>query len=108
MTLSMRVGHVIPPTHFGHGRHTDTYIYHAKSRLNNPVWGSLHSPNNNNDSSYCCQTRFGLRIPAGMFVHKVVCAVKVYITRIENVKTYFGRAKLLMDKYLLKNILIRG
>ena len=21
------------------------YIYHAKSRLNTPVWGSLHSPN---------------------------------------------------------------
>ena len=28
--------------------HTDrhTYIYHAKSRLNTPVWGSLRSPNN--------------------------------------------------------------
>ena len=23
-----------------------TYIYHAKSRLNTPVWGSLRSPNN--------------------------------------------------------------
>ena len=23
-----------------------SYIYHAKSRLNTPVWGSLHSPNN--------------------------------------------------------------
>ena len=32
MTLSMRVGHLIPPTHF-------------KSRLNTPVWGSLRSPN---------------------------------------------------------------
>ena len=31
------------PTHFGHDRHTD--IYHAKSRLNTPVWGSLRSPN---------------------------------------------------------------
>ena len=29
MTLSMRVGYVIPPT---------------KSRLNTPVWGSLRSP----------------------------------------------------------------
>ena len=27
---------------------TDTcYIYHVKSRLNTPVWGSLRSPNNN-------------------------------------------------------------
>ena len=26
-----------------------SYIYHAKSRLNTPVWGSLHSPNNS-----CC------------------------------------------------------
>ena len=24
-----------------------SYIYHAKSRLNTPVWGSLRSPNNN-------------------------------------------------------------
>ena len=30
-----------------HDRHTDIYIYiyHAKSRLNTPVWGSLRSPN---------------------------------------------------------------
>ena len=29
-------------------RHTyiHIYIYHAKSRLNTPVWGSLRSPNN--------------------------------------------------------------
>ena len=26
MALSMRVGHVIPPTHFGHDRHTDRHI----------------------------------------------------------------------------------
>ena len=31
-----------------HDRHADrpTYIYHPKSRLNTPVWGSLRSPNN--------------------------------------------------------------
>ena len=46
MTLSMRVGHVIPPTQLiWHTRHTATYIYHVKSRLNTPVWGSLRSPN---------------------------------------------------------------
>ena len=27
-----------------------TYIYHAKSRLNTPVWGSLRSPNDKNDA----------------------------------------------------------
>ena len=28
------------------GNHfSSIYIYHAKSRLNTPVWGSLHSPN---------------------------------------------------------------
>ena len=39
------------PTYFrlrflDHDRHTyqHTYIYHAKSRLNTPVWGSLRSP----------------------------------------------------------------
>ena len=26
-------------------RHMHIYIYHAKSRLNTPVWGSLRSPN---------------------------------------------------------------
>ena len=43
--LSMRLGHPIPSTHFGHDRHTDrpTYIYHVKSRLK--VWGSLCLPN---------------------------------------------------------------
>ena len=25
ITLSMRVGHVIPPTHFGHDRHTSNF-----------------------------------------------------------------------------------
>ena len=37
--------YVIPPTHF---RTRQTYrhiMYHAKSRLNTPVWGSLRSPN---------------------------------------------------------------
>ena len=29
-----------------------TYIYHAKSRLNTPVWGSLRSPNYVVDMSY--------------------------------------------------------
>ena len=37
MTLGMRVGHVIPPTHFGHDRYTDRHIYHAKSWLNTRV-----------------------------------------------------------------------
>ena len=43
----MHVGDAIPPTHFGHDRHTDRhiYIYHAKSLLNTPVWGTLCSPN---------------------------------------------------------------
>ena len=26
MTMSMGMGHVIPPTHFGHDRHTDIYM----------------------------------------------------------------------------------
>ena len=44
LTLSMRVfGQVILCAHFGPRRHT--YIYHVKSRLNTPVWGSLRSPN---------------------------------------------------------------
>ena len=52
----MRVGYVIPPTQLiWHTTdiHTDIiiYIYHAKSRLNTPVWGSLRSPNNNNNSN---------------------------------------------------------
>ena len=51
-------GLILPPnTDFEHARvmatyfayafwpTTDTYIYHAKSRLNTPVWGSLRLPN---------------------------------------------------------------
>ena len=39
--------------------HTKTYkpthIYHAKSRLNTPVWGSLCSPNIGTICTYCTQ-----------------------------------------------------
>ena len=36
----------------GHDRHTNNiYIYHAKSRLNTTVWGSLRSPNYDNKIS---------------------------------------------------------
>ena len=59
LTLNMRVfgacaclGHMIPPTHFGTRQTTDRHIYHVKSRLNTPVWGSLRSPNN--PQHRCC------------------------------------------------------
>ena len=45
LTLSMRMfGHVILRAHFG-PRQTLNIIYHAKSRLNTPEWGSLRLPN---------------------------------------------------------------
>ena len=34
--------------------------------------------------------------------------VKISLTRIENVRTFLGRAKLWMDKYLLLNLLIHS
>ena len=41
----MRLAHVIPPTLFGPRQTHEHIIYHAKSRLNTPVWGLLRSPN---------------------------------------------------------------
>ena len=48
LTLSMRAFGPRISAYAFHDRHTyrHTYIYHAKSRLNTPVWGSLRSPNN--------------------------------------------------------------
>ena len=49
-TLSMRVfgprnsAYAVNLTYETYRQHI--YIYHAKSRLNTPVWGSLRSPNN--------------------------------------------------------------
>ena len=46
LTLSMRAfGTRISAYAFWTTTDIPTYIYHAKSRLNTPVWGSLRSPN---------------------------------------------------------------
>ena len=49
-----------------------TYIYHAKSRLNTPVWGSLRSPNH---------TKYRLNTPCGARFARLINLLTPYCTR---------------------------
>ena len=78
--------------------HTDI-IYHAKSRLNTPVWGSLRSPNYtlHTEHAYCLSYRFLNNV--------VVTTVIEMVEMVEILDGRLGKRSVERVRYVINNLL---
>ena len=80
-------------------RHAYIHIYHAKSRLNTPVWGSLRSPNYmlHTEHAYCLSY---------LFLNNVVITTTIeMIEMVEILNGRIGKHSVERVRYVINNLL---
>ena len=75
------------------------YIYHAKSRLNTPVWGSLRSPN------YTLHTEHAYRHSYRFLNNVVVTTVIEMVEMVEILDGRLGKRSVERVRYVINNLL---
>ena len=74
-------------------------IYHAKSRLNTPVWGSLRSPNYtlHTEHAYCLSYRF--------LINAIITTVIEMVEMVEILDGRLGKRSVERVRYVINNLL---